>query len=47
MFNYSVRDNILYAKPDATDDEVRDAAKVANAVEFIETMRVDHNEKEQ
>jgi ATP-binding cassette, subfamily B (MDR/TAP), member 1 len=47
LFNYSIRDNILYAKTDATDDEVREAAQVANAVEFIATLRVDPDEKEQ
>ncbi|HOV50657.1 MAG TPA: ABC transporter ATP-binding protein, partial [Candidatus Cryosericum sp.] len=30
--------NIRYGKPDATDEEVRHAAEVAQAAEFIETM---------
>jgi ATP-binding cassette, subfamily B, bacterial len=29
LFHASVRDNLLYAKPDATDDELRDATRAA------------------
>lgn len=36
LFNYSVKDNITYAKPKATSKEIIDAAKVANAAQFIE-----------
>jgi ATP-binding cassette, subfamily B, bacterial MsbA len=35
LFNASVRDNIAYARPEATDVEVLAAAKRANAYEFI------------
>jgi subfamily B ATP-binding cassette protein MsbA len=35
LFNTSVRDNIAYAKPDATNEEVIQAAERANAYEFI------------
>jgi len=35
LFNTSVRDNIAYARPNATDEEVIMAAKRANAYEFI------------
>jgi len=35
LFNTSVRDNIAYAKPDATDEEIIFAAQQANAEEFI------------
>ena len=35
LFNASVRENILYGRLDATDDEVVAAAKAANAHEFI------------
>ncbi|NEQ30194.1 MAG: ATP-binding cassette domain-containing protein [Leptolyngbya sp. SIO4C5] len=38
LFNDSVRDNIVYARPQATDDEVLDAAKRANAYEFINRL---------
>lgn len=35
MFNRSARDNILYGRPDATDDEMFAAARQAEAHEFI------------
>ncbi|HTS60935.1 MAG TPA: ABC transporter ATP-binding protein [Candidatus Acidoferrales bacterium] len=35
LFDGSVRDNIAYGRNDATDDEVDDAARRANAHEFI------------
>ncbi|MBD2003879.1 MULTISPECIES: ABC transporter ATP-binding protein [Cyanophyceae] len=35
LFNTTVRNNIAYARPDATDEEVTAAAKRANAYEFI------------
>jgi ATP-binding cassette subfamily B protein/subfamily B ATP-binding cassette protein MsbA len=35
LFDGSVRDNIAYGRHDASDDEVRDAARRANAEEFI------------
>ena len=38
LFNATVRENIRYGKLDATDDEVVEAAKAANAHEFIEQM---------
>jgi subfamily B ATP-binding cassette protein MsbA len=34
----TVRDNIALGKPDATDDEIVAAAKLANAHEFIERL---------
>jgi ATP-binding cassette, subfamily B, bacterial len=42
MFNRSARDNILYGRPDATDDDLFAAAKAAEAQVFIEHM-IDHN----
>ena len=42
MFNRSARDNILYGRPDATEDELIAAAKAAEAHDFILQM-VDHN----
>jgi len=42
LLHRSVRDNIAYGKPDASDAEVIAAAKRANAWEFIETL-VDPN----
>jgi ATP-binding cassette, subfamily B, bacterial MsbA len=35
LFNNTVRNNIAYGRPEATDEEVIDAAKRANAYEFI------------
>ena len=36
IFNYSILENILYGKSDATNAEVMDAAKTSNCLEFIE-----------
>ena len=36
LFGGSIRENIAYAKPGATLEEVREAARQANALEFIE-----------
>jgi ABC-type multidrug transport system fused ATPase/permease subunit len=36
LFNYNITENILYEKMEATNTELREAAKVANALEFIE-----------
>jgi len=36
LFNYSIKENILYGRPEAKNSEIIDAAKVANALEFIE-----------
>ena len=41
MFNRTARDNILYGRPDATQAEVEDAARRAEAHEFITGLR-DH-----
>lgn len=38
LFDGSVNDNLRYARPDATDDEVRAAARAAFADEFIEAL---------
>jgi ABC-type multidrug transport system fused ATPase/permease subunit len=35
LFTGSIEDNIRFGKQDATDEEVRDAAKMANAHDFI------------
>ena len=42
MFNRSARDNIAYGRPEASQPEIVDAAKAAEADEFISTM-LDHN----
>lgn len=36
LFHRSLRDNIRYGRPDATDEEVREAAHQAHCLEFIE-----------
>jgi ATP-binding cassette, subfamily B, bacterial MsbA len=38
LFSGSVRDNIAYARADATDAEVESAARAAHALEFIERL---------
>ena len=38
LFDGSVRDNIAYGRHDATDAEIEDAARRANAHEFIERL---------
>ncbi len=38
MFHRSMRENIAYGKPDATDEEIIDAAKKAHAMEFIRKL---------
>ena len=38
LFNGSVRDNILFGRPDADPGAVEEAARVANAAEFIEAL---------
>jgi ATP-binding cassette subfamily B protein len=38
LFHRSLRDNIAYGRPDATDGEIRKAAKQAHALEFIKQL---------
>ncbi len=38
MFHRSIADNIRIGRPDAADDDVRRAAKLAHAAEFIEAL---------
>ena len=38
LFSDTVKENILLGKPDATDDEVVEAAKMANAHDFISNL---------
>ena len=40
LFNYSLGENILYGKLKASNQEVYDSAKVANALEFIESKEL-------
>ena len=36
LFNYTIKENILYGKATAYNDEILEAAKAANALEFIQ-----------
>ena len=36
IFNYSILENVLYGKTDATNDEVLEACEKSNCMEFIE-----------
>ena len=38
LLHRSIRDNIRYGRPSATEDDIRDAAARAHALEFIETL---------
>jgi ATP-binding cassette, subfamily B, bacterial len=38
LFSTTIRENILYGRPDATDEEIREAARRAQAEEFILQM---------
>ena len=38
LFNGTIRDNLLYAKPDATEEELIEACKCANIYDFISTQ---------
>lgn len=39
LFSGTIRENITYGRPDATDDEVAEAARIANAATFIERFK--------
>lgn len=38
LFNSTIKDNILYGRPDATDEEIIEAAKRANIHDYIMTL---------
>lgn len=38
LFHRSIRENIAYGKPDATEEEIRHAARLANALDFIDHL---------
>ena len=38
LFHRSIAENIAYGRPDATIEEIREAARAANALEFIEDL---------
>jgi subfamily B ATP-binding cassette protein MsbA len=43
LFEGSIRDNIRYGRPDATNEEIEEAARLANAEEFILTQPAGYN----
>ncbi|MEO7931798.1 MAG: ABC transporter ATP-binding protein [Chthoniobacterales bacterium] len=43
LFSGSIRENIKYGKPDATDEEMIEAARAANAHDFIEKFANSYN----
>lgn len=47
LFNYSIRDNILYSKPTATDEDITEATNIANATDFIKRLEVSEAEQGQ
>ncbi len=38
LFHRSIRENIAYGRPEATDEQILDAARLANASEFIDRL---------
>ena len=38
LFNESIKNNLLIGKPNATDEEIIDALKIANAYEFVTSL---------
>lgn len=38
LFNGTIYENLIYAKPDATDEEIKNACKIANIYDFIESL---------
>ena len=38
LFHRSIRENIAYGRPDATDEQIREAARLANGLEFIDRL---------
>jgi len=41
LFNYTLRENILYGRLDASNSEILEAATKANALEFIRNTETD------
>ncbi|HHW45504.1 MAG TPA: ABC transporter ATP-binding protein [Clostridiales bacterium] len=44
LFTGTIAENIRYGKPDATDEEVREAARIAMALDFIESKPLKFDE---
>ena len=41
LFNYTVKENILYGNMKASNSQIKDAAEIANATEFIESQTLE------
>lgn len=39
LFEGTIRDNVLVGKADATDEEVREALKNANILDFVDSLK--------
>jgi ABC-type multidrug transport system fused ATPase/permease subunit len=40
IFNYSILENVLYGKSTASNDEVLNSCRMANALDFIESNEI-------
>lgn len=40
LFNYPIKDNILYGNPEASNQDIYHSAEIANALEFIESKEL-------
>ena len=40
LFNYTIKENILYGKDSAKNTEIKEAASIANALEFVESQEL-------
>jgi ATP-binding cassette subfamily B protein len=38
LFNDTITYNLRYAKPEATDEEIREACRKANILDFIDSL---------
>jgi len=45
LLHRSIRDNIAYGRPDASDEAIREAARRANALDFIEALEDSHGRR--
>lgn len=40
LFNYSIKENILYGAPEVSNEKLHESAQVANALEFVESYEL-------
>jgi ABC-type multidrug transport system fused ATPase/permease subunit len=41
LFNYSIKENVLYGKQFASNQEIKSACDIANASQFIEANEIE------